>query len=90
MTALSAWVAVGIRRRPFDALLAALPLVLAALFLVDAWLFPRGWSAVEPARLLDGVVQASVWAAGLGAGVIVDRLVPARGIPGAGLSSRSW
>ena len=81
VTALSAWVAVGIRRRPFDALLAALPLLLAALFLVDAWLFPRGWSAVEPARLLDGVVQASVWAAGLGAGVLVDRLVPARGNP---------
>ncbi|MGH7318684.1 MAG: hypothetical protein ACRELA_03530 [Candidatus Rokuibacteriota bacterium] len=81
MTALSAWVAVGIRRRPFDALLAALPLVLAAFFLGNVWLFPRGWSAVEPQRLLDGIVQASVWAAGLGAGVIVDRLVPARADP---------
>jgi hypothetical protein len=81
MTALSAWVAVGIRRRPFDALLAALPVVLLAIFLGDVWLFPRGWSPVEPQRLLDGIVQASVWAAGLGAGVIVDRLVPARADP---------
>ena len=81
MTALTAWVAVGIRRRPFDALLAALPLALTAMFLGDVWLFPRGWLALEPQRLLDGIVQASVWAAGLGAGVIVDRLVPARADP---------
>ncbi len=81
MTALTAWVAVGIRRRPFDALLAALPLALAALFLADVWLFPQGWLAVEPQRLLDGVVQASVWAAALGAGVIVDRLLPGRADP---------
>ena len=81
MTALTAWVAVGIRRRPFDGLLAALPLVLAALFLGDVWLFPRGWIALEPQRLLDGIVQASVWAAGLGAGVIVGRVVPARADP---------
>ena len=45
MTALTAWIAVGIRRRPFDALLAALPLALAALFLGDVWLFPQGWLA---------------------------------------------
>ena len=76
-----AWAAVGIRRRLFDALLAALPLVLAAFFLADLWLFPRGWTALEPQRLLDGIVQASVWAAGLGAGVTVDRLVPARADP---------
>ncbi|HWC05429.1 MAG TPA: hypothetical protein VHF87_21960 [Methylomirabilota bacterium] len=81
MAALSAWVAVGLRRRGFDALLAALPLVLTGLFVGDVWLFPRGWSTVEPARLLDGVVQASVWAAGLGAGAIVERLVPARADP---------
>jgi hypothetical protein len=81
VTALTAWIAVGIRRRPFDALLAALPLALAALFLGDVWLFPRGWLAVEPQRLLDGIVQASVLAGGLGAGVIVDRLVPARADP---------
>jgi hypothetical protein len=81
MAALSAWVAVGIRRRPFDALLAALPLLLAGLLLADIWLFSRGWSAVEPARLLDGVVQASVWAAGLGLGVIAARLVLPRANP---------
>jgi hypothetical protein len=81
MTALTAWIAVGIRRRPFDALLAALPLALATLFFGDVWLFPRGWLAVEPQRLLDGIVQASVWAGGLGAGIIVDRLVPARADP---------
>jgi hypothetical protein len=80
-TALLAWVAVGIRRRPFDALLAALPVALAAIFLGDVWLFPRGWSAIEPQRLLDGLAQAAVWAAGLGAGVIVDRLIPARADP---------
>jgi hypothetical protein len=81
MTALLAWVAVGLRRRPFDALLAALPLVLLAILVGDVWLFPRGRSAVEPQRLLDGIVQAAVWAAGLGAGVIVDRLIPARADP---------
>jgi hypothetical protein len=81
MTALSAWVAVGLRRRPFDALLAALPLVLAAAFLGDLWLFRRGWSVIEPQRLLDGVVHASVWAAGLGAAVILLRLAPARADP---------
>ena len=80
-TALLAWVAVGIRRRLFDALLAALPLVLVALFLCDTWLFPRGWVALEPQRLLDGIVQAAIWAAGLGAGVLVERLIPARADP---------
>jgi hypothetical protein len=81
MTALSAWVAVALRRRAFDALLAALPLVLLAALLGDLWLFRRGWSPIEPQRLLDGVVQASLWAAGLGAAVIVERLVPARADP---------
>jgi hypothetical protein len=81
MTALSAWVAVALRRRPFDALLAALPLVLATAFIGDVWLFRRGWSVIEPERLLDGVVQAAIWAAGLGAGVIVERVVPARADP---------
>jgi hypothetical protein len=80
-TALLAWVAVGIRRRPFDALLAALPIVLVALFLGDAWLFARGWIGFDPQRLLDGIVQTAVCAAGLGAGVIVDRLIPARADP---------
>ena len=81
MAALSAWVAVALRRRPFDALLAALPLVLVAAFVGDLWLFRRGWSAIEPERLLDGIVHASIWAAGLGAGVIVERIVPARADP---------
>src|SRR5262249_14307437 len=61
MTALLAWVAVGIRRRPFDALLAALPIMLAAFFFGDVWLFPRGWSAIEPQRLIDGIVHAAIW-----------------------------
>jgi hypothetical protein len=81
MAALSAWVAVGLRRRPFDALIAVLPLALLAGFLGDLWLFRRGWSAIEPQRLLDGVVQASIWAAGLGVGVIVERILPARADP---------
>ena len=81
MMALSAWVAVTLRRRPFDALLAALPLVLLIVFIGDVWLFRRGWSAIEPDRLLDGIVHTSIWAAGLGAGVIVERLVPARADP---------
>jgi hypothetical protein len=81
MTALSAWVAVGLRRRPFDAFLAALPLVLLIAFMTDVWLFRRAWSAVDPERLLDGVVQTALWAAGLGAGVIIERIVPARANP---------
>ena len=81
MAALSAWVAVGVRRRPFDALLAALPLALLAAYLGDLWLFRRGWSQVEPQRLLDGIVHAAIWAAGLGVGVIVDRVMPARADP---------
>lgn len=80
-TALLAWVAVGIRRRPFDAVLAALPIVLLAFLVGDVWLFRRGTGAIEPQRLLDGVVQAAVWAAGLGAGVIVDRILRARADP---------
>jgi hypothetical protein len=81
VAALSAWIAVGLRRRPFDALLAALPLALLAALLADLWLFRRGWSAVEPQRLLDGVVHASIWAAGLGMSVLVERAIPARADP---------
>lgn len=81
VTALSAWVAVGLRRRPFDALLAILPLALLAGFLGDLWLFRQGWSPIEPQRLLDGVVHASIWAAGLGAGVIIEQVIPARADP---------
>src|SRR5262245_37574516 len=81
MAALTAWIAVAIRRRPFDAVIAALPLVLVALFFGDLWAFRRGWTAVEPQRLVDGIVQASLWAAGLGVGVVIDRLLPARADP---------
>jgi hypothetical protein len=77
--ALGAWVAVGLRRRPFDALLAALPAALALALAGDAWLFARGWSAIEPARLVDGVVHACLWAAGLGVGVGLERLAAGRG-----------
>jgi hypothetical protein len=80
-TAPLAWVAVGTRRRPFDALLAALPIALTGMFFGDLWLFTRGWGVIEPQRLLDGIAQAATWAAGLGAGVIVDRMVPARADP---------
>jgi hypothetical protein len=81
LAALSAWVAVAFRRRPFDALLATLPLLLAAVLLGDTWLFARGWSAIEPVRLLDGLVQACLWAAGVGGAVALARLLPARADP---------
>ena len=81
VAALAAWVAVGLRRRPFDALIASLPLVLVAGFLGDVWLFQRGWSGIEPQRLLDGIVHASIWAAGLGVAAIVERAIPARADP---------
>jgi hypothetical protein len=76
--ALLAWAAVALRRRPFDAFLAALPVGLALVLLADEWLFRRGWSVIEPARLLDGLAHAALWAAGLTAGVAIERLVPAR------------
>jgi hypothetical protein len=63
--ALLAWLAVLARRRPFDALLAALPLALVGTVALDALLFRHGWSAIEPARLADALVLATVWAAGL-------------------------
>jgi hypothetical protein len=63
--ALLAWLAVLARRRPFDALLAALPLALVGTVALDALLFRQGWSAIEPARLADALVLATVWAAGL-------------------------
>jgi hypothetical protein len=73
-----AWVAVALRRRPMDAFLATLPVALALVLLADAWLFRRGWSVIEPARLLDALAHAALWAAGLTAGLAVARLVPAR------------
>ena len=69
-----AWLPVLTRRRPFDALVAALPLALIATLAADAALFRRGWSSVEPDRLTDAVVFAVLWAAGLGAGWVAGRL----------------
>jgi hypothetical protein len=76
-----AWVAVALRRRPFDALVAALPVLLLAVVALDAPLFAAGWSAVEPARLHDGLVLAALLATGLGAGALAERLLagPSRG-----------
>ena len=59
MTALTAWVAVGIRRRPFDALLAALPLVLVGALprgrlALPAWL-DRDRASAPPRRRRAGV-----------------------------------
>ena len=76
-----AWVAVALRRRPFDALLAALPLLLLVVVALDAALFAAGWSAVEPARLHDAMVLAALVATGLGAGALAERWLagPKRG-----------
>jgi hypothetical protein len=63
-----AWIPVARHRRPFDALLAALPLALAALGAAGALLFTRGLSSIEPTRLIDGLVASTLWAAGLGLG----------------------
>ncbi len=79
--ALLAWVALAMRRRPFDALIAALPLALGLGLLADVALFRGGWTALDPARLLDPLVHATLWAATLGVGVAVDRLGPARADP---------
>ena len=76
--ALLAWLAVLARRRPFEALLAALPLALLGAVAVDALLFRHGWSAIEPARLTDALVLATVWAAGLTVAWLGTRL-PASG-----------
>jgi hypothetical protein len=76
--AVLAWGAVLARRRPFVALVAALPLVLLGVVTADAALFRRGWSAIEPARLTDGLVFATLWAGGLGVGSLVARLTARR------------
>lgn len=73
-----AWLATLMRRRPFEALVAALPLVLLGVLVADAALFRRRWSAIEPERLTDGLVLAALWAAGLGAGTVVARLTARR------------
>jgi hypothetical protein len=74
-----AWVAVGLHRRLFGAFLAALPVVLAGMVVGDVALFSRGWSAIEPDRVHDALVLATVWAGGLGAGVLLARVIPATG-----------
>jgi hypothetical protein len=76
--AVLAWGAVLARRRPFVALVAALPLLLLGVVVADAALFRRGWSAIEPARLTDSLVFATLWAAGLGVGSVVARLTVRR------------
>lgn len=76
VTAPLAWLAVVARRRPFDALLATLPLALAAVLLADVALFARGWSSLEPARIVDGLALAALWAAGLALAVGLARLTP--------------
>ena len=73
-----AWLAVLTRRRPFEALVAALPLALLGVVAADAALFRRGWSAIEPERLTDGLAFATLWAAGLGAGTAMARLTARR------------
>jgi hypothetical protein len=75
--ALLAWLAVLARRRPFEALLAALPLALLGAVALDALLFREGWSAIEPARLADALVLATVWAAGLTGAWLGGRFAPA-------------
>jgi len=71
-----AWVALGLRRRPFDAVLAALPLVLTAVLVADVRLFAGGWSSIEPARLADPAVFSALWAAAFGVGVLGSRILP--------------
>jgi hypothetical protein len=77
---LGAWISVIRHRRPFDALLAGLPLVLGAQAAAAAFLFTRGLSPIEPTRLLDGVVAATLWAAGLGFGSLAARPAARRGV----------
>jgi hypothetical protein len=77
--ALLAWGAVLARRRPFEAWLAVSPLFLGGLVAADAFLFRYAWSAIEPARLFDAAVMATVWAAGLGYGAVAARLTPHQG-----------
>jgi hypothetical protein len=79
--AVLAWGAVVARRRPSDALVAALPLVTAGVVALDGALFHRGWSPVEPDRLLDALAGTALWAAGLGAGTLAAALTRRRPWP---------
>ncbi len=76
--ALLAWITVLGRRRPFDAYLAALPIALLGLSLGNVGLFHRGWSQIEPGRLLDSLAAAALWAAGLGVGSVIALLTGPR------------
>jgi hypothetical protein len=76
LTAPLAWVAVVARRRPFDAVIAVLPLAMASTVATDVWLFAHQWSAVEPARVFDAVIFSLLWAAALGLGYLGARLLP--------------
>jgi hypothetical protein len=71
--ALTAWIPALGRRRPFDLFVAALPLALGGVALLDVALFGRGWSPIEPTRLADGTVASTVWAAGLAFGALAGR-----------------
>ncbi len=77
--ALLAWLPALRRPRPFELLLAALPVALLAVLWVDAVLFRRGFSPIEPDRLVDAPVWAAVAAAGLGVGSVVEAVT---GTPG--------
>jgi len=72
--ALAAWIPALRRRRPFDVFLAVLPVALAGGAALNAALFAREWSVIEPARLADGVVAATLWADGLAFGDLAGHL----------------
>jgi len=72
------WVAVALRRRAFPALVAVLPVATLAALALDLWLFRRGWSPLDPARLADAVVLSALWAGGLGVGTLVATLTRRR------------
>jgi hypothetical protein len=76
--ALLAWPVALARRRPFDVLVAALPLVMLGVVAADVGSFRRGLSAIEPERLTDGLAFAALFAAGLGVGGILARLTARR------------
>jgi hypothetical protein len=74
LAALLAWAPVIARRRPAEVAIALHPWALLALGLIDQALFLRGLSPIEPARLADATVTAALWAGGLGAAFLAERL----------------
>jgi hypothetical protein len=80
-SAVLAWPVTLLGRRPFDLVLAALPPVLAGLLLAAQPLFARGWHGIDPARHLDGLVAACLWAGGIGVAGLLGRAIPARADP---------